>query len=76
MKIKTICRKDQVGIMVGQFGIGLISFPWIYSFGYFYRTVSFWAWFFCPPRIFFCDSRYKKCVQLRLMWFVIQIESA
>ncbi len=77
MKIKTICDKKRVGIMVGQVGIGTIVFPWVYTFGHEkYSDISFWEWFFCPPRIVFCHKRHKTCVQLRIMWFAIQAESA
>ena len=73
--MKTVLNRQRIGIMIGQVGIGLISFPWVNTFEQKYSEISFWEFFFCPPRICFSCTRFKKYVQLRVLWFVIHVET-
>lgn len=76
MKITTILDKRQcIGIRIGNVGIGLLIFPWIYIFGNRpLNSASFWEWLICPPMIFI-NSENEKATQFRFMWFVIQVVS-
>lgn len=68
-----VLDKEQVGIMAGQVGIGIMAFPWVYVDSKPQHSVSFWEWLICRPRIDFSTTKFKKFIQFRFMWFVIQI---
>ena len=74
MKIKTVLTKKRAGIMIGQAGIGIMAFPWIRVFwnesNY---DISFRKWLIGSPTIVYNDISFKKYVQLRFMWFIIQV---
>ncbi len=77
MRIKTICNKKRVGIMVGNIGVGLIAFPWIHVWGQPKYNISFWEWLICLPRIsfpFFAKQiNFTGYIQFRFMWFIVQV---
>lgn len=73
MKISIEKDEISVGIMVGTFGVGLIKFPWM-DISPFIKRPSFWEYFIGSPRIRWTTGRgFKKCSQLRLMWFAIGV---
>lgn len=72
--MQTVLNRRRIGIRIRQVGIGLMAFPWVHTFwNESNHDVSFWEWFFCPPKITYNDTLFKKYVQLRVMWFVIQV---
>ena len=68
--MRILIDKKWVGIATNNFGIGLLSFPWlIIHGGQLKSSASFWEWFFCKPVI--NNIAGYKFIQLRMLWFTM-----
>ena len=71
--MKLILNESRIGISFKNFGLGLISFPWIYMFGLPKHNASFWEWFFYVSEIRHNYFNYKQFIAIRFVWFGIEV---
>ena len=70
--MRILIDKKWIGIATNNFGIGLISFPWLRIYGgQLKSSASFWDWFFCKLSI--NNIAGYKFAQLRILWFTMII---
>ena len=72
--MKLILNESSVGIIFKNFGLFLISFPWLFMLGQPKHTASFWEWFFYVSEIRHNYFNYKQVINIRFLWLTIEVK--